>query len=61
MEENGKKVVVLKISGMHCAGCAMTIEKNLRKLPGIEKAEVSFASERATIIFNPEKNPIQED
>ena len=38
-----------KISGMHCASCAATIERNLKKLPGVESVSVNFASETAHI------------
>lgn len=48
-----RKRVVLQISGMRCAGCATTIENNIVKLRGVEKANVSFASEKAMVIFNP--------
>lgn len=36
---------ILKIKGMHCASCAMTIEKAISKLAGIKSAQVNFASE----------------
>jgi len=55
MNEEEKKVVSLKISGMHCAGCALTIERNLRNIDGVEESEVSFASGKAMIVFNPRK------
>ena len=32
------------VSGMHCASCAATIERTLKKLSGIDKADVSFAT-----------------
>ena len=35
----------VKITGMDCGGCAMTIEDSIRKLPGVEQAEVSFTTE----------------
>ncbi len=50
-----KKRVVLKIKGMHCANCALTIEKNIKKLEGVEEANVSFASEKAMVSFDPRK------
>ena len=46
---------VLKLVGMHCASCAITIQKQLEKL-GV-KAEVSFATEEAKVEFDPEKIP----
>lgn len=39
----------LKIVGMHCASCAVTTEKALKKLPGVTDANVNFATERATV------------
>ncbi len=49
-----------RIKGMHCAGCAQTIEKNLAALEGVIKANVNFAAEKAVVEFNPEKiNPLK--
>jgi Cu+-exporting ATPase len=43
----------LPVRGMSCAGCAANIQKNLRELPGVDKAEVNFATSKATVIFDP--------
>ncbi|MEW6062842.1 MAG: heavy metal translocating P-type ATPase [Nanoarchaeota archaeon] len=40
---------IIAISGMHCASCANTIEKALKKLKGIKDASVNYATEKATI------------
>ena len=40
----------LPLVGMTCAACAMRIEKQLNKLPGVE-ATVNFATERATVRY----------
>jgi Cu+-exporting ATPase len=53
MEEN--KTVILPITGMTCANCVATIERNLNKLDGVELANVNLSSERATVAFNPQK------
>jgi Cu+-exporting ATPase len=45
--------VTLKISGMHCAMCAQTIEKALSQKEGVYKAVVNFALETATVEYNP--------
>lgn len=45
--------VNLKIAGMSCAACAARIEKGLGRLPGVEKATVNFATEQATVTFDP--------
>ncbi len=40
-----------KIKGMHCASCALTIEKKLNKTEGVKKANVNFGTEKATVEF----------
>lgn len=47
------KQVVLPITGMTCANCVATIERNLKKLDGIQGAVVNLSSERATVEFDP--------
>jgi len=41
--------VVVPVKGMTCGGCAATIERGLRALPGVETASVSFATKTATV------------
>jgi Cu+-exporting ATPase len=43
----------LPIIGMTCANCAATIERNVRKLPGIQEANVNLANERLTVTYDP--------
>ena len=45
----------IKISGMHCAACAQTIEKALLKAEGVGKAAVNFATETAYIEYDDNK------
>src|SRR6185369_14128563 len=47
------KQEILPITGMTCANCAATIERNVRKLPGIENANVNLANERLTVVYDP--------
>ncbi|MCW4016461.1 MAG: heavy metal translocating P-type ATPase [Candidatus Bathyarchaeota archaeon] len=47
--------VTLKISGMHCAVCAQTIEKTLNQKEGVYKAVVNFALETASVEYNAEQ------
>ncbi|MBD3203918.1 heavy metal translocating P-type ATPase [Candidatus Woesearchaeota archaeon] len=49
------KKTQIKISGMHCANCAQTIEKNLNKAAGIESANVNFAVEKASVEYDKKK------
>lgn len=41
--------IELTLEGMHCASCALTIEKGLSKVSGVVTAKVNFASEKAYI------------
>jgi Cu+-exporting ATPase len=41
------------ITGMTCANCALTVERSLRKVQGISEVGVNFATERATLAFDP--------
>jgi copper-(or silver)-translocating P-type ATPase/heavy metal-(Cd/Co/Hg/Pb/Zn)-translocating P-type ATPase len=45
----------LALTGMTCAGCAMTIERALRSVPGVVQAAVNFATRRATVHFDPQR------
>src|SRR5579872_5142044 len=47
-----QKQETLPIIGMTCANCAATIERNVRKLPGIETANVNLANERLTVSYD---------
>ncbi|MFN6963633.1 MAG: heavy metal translocating P-type ATPase [Pyrinomonadaceae bacterium] len=41
------------VTGMTCAACANRIERNLSRQPGVRAASVNFATERATVTFDP--------
>lgn len=43
----------LPLLGMHCAACAIRIEKALNKAPGVENCNVNYATERATVTYDP--------
>ncbi|HCU35400.1 MAG TPA: heavy metal translocating P-type ATPase [Armatimonadetes bacterium] len=44
--------VTLAVSGMHCAGCARTIESALADLPGVASAAVNFADQTASVEYD---------
>ncbi len=50
-DENYK--VTLDLGGMRCAACAANIERLLRGLPGVSEAAVNFATEKASVKFDP--------
>src|SRR5512139_2943592 len=47
--------VTLPITGMTCANCVATVERNLKKVDGVQVALVNLSSERATVEFDPAK------
>jgi P-type Cu+ transporter len=42
----------LPVTGMHCANCAKSIERNVKKLDGVETASVNYASEKLQVTFD---------
>ena len=45
--------ITLPITGMTCANCVATIERNLKKVDGVQIATVNLSSERASVEFDP--------
>lgn len=43
----------IPISGMHCAACVSRVERVLERVPGVQEASVSLATETARIVFTP--------
>ncbi|MCR4312250.1 MAG: heavy metal translocating P-type ATPase [Candidatus Uhrbacteria bacterium] len=41
------------VRGMHCASCAVTIERDLQKTPGVQTASVNYALAQAAVEFDP--------
>jgi Cu+-exporting ATPase len=48
-----EKKASLPITGMHCANCAFTVERSLKKADGISDVAVNFATEKASVVFDP--------
>jgi len=42
------------VGGMTCAACVGRVEKGLNKLEGVEEASVNFATETATVLYDPD-------
>jgi Cu+-exporting ATPase len=52
--------VTLPITGMTCANCVATVERNVKKVDGVSQAAVNLSSERATIDFDLEKASLKD-
>lgn len=51
--EPGLERAELAIGGMHCAACATTVERALRRRPGVASAAVNLATTRAVVSYDP--------
>ena len=50
-----QKHLTLPILGMTCANCVATVERNLKKVDGVDTANVNLSSERAAVSYDPAK------
>ena len=55
MARDNLKKISIGVTGMHCASCALTIERSLSRAKGVKSANVNFANEHANIEFDPAK------
>jgi len=50
-EEQSRKVALFSVVGMTCSACAGSVEKAIKRLPGIHDAAVDVLNNRAQVIF----------
>lgn len=55
VEKTDHSSVTIPIGGMTCAACAQRVEKSIGKLEGVVQASVNFASEKATVTYDPQQ------
>ena len=60
MTEPEKKKAEIKISGMHCATCAINIEESLSQIKDVSKVQVNFGTDTAHVEFDPQKVSIND-
>jgi P-type Cu+ transporter len=46
---DNKPLISLSVEGMHCTSCARIIEREVAKVEGVEKVNVNFSAEKATV------------
>ena len=44
-----------RIQGMHCTGCAMTIDGALEELPGVDSAFTHYARQTAEVMYDEQR------
>ncbi len=47
------KQLSLPVTGMTCANCSLSVERNLKRLDGVEEVAVNLATERASVTYDP--------
>ena len=43
----------LKLSGLHCTSCSLTIDNELEDLPGVISAQTSYAKSLSKVEYDP--------
>lgn len=49
------QIIKFKITGMHCSSCSMNIDGELEDMPGVIKADTSYAKAQAIVEFDADK------
>ncbi|PWA76532.1 Cation-transporting P-type ATPase [Artemisia annua] len=51
--ERSEEMVLFSVVGMSCSACAGSVEKAVKRLPGIKEAVVDVLNNRAQVMFYP--------
>ncbi|TKR27634.1 heavy metal translocating P-type ATPase [Natronomonas salsuginis] len=64
IEESGydprRETRTIAVSGMHCSTCSKTVSDALAELPGVLRADVNYATDEATVEYNPESFSLED-
>ncbi len=52
-----QEVLEIEVAGMTCPFCVYGVEKNLSKLPGVDKVQVSLKSNKARVVMKATHSP----
>ena len=50
-----QRMIKLKIKGMHCVSCALSIDNTLEDLPGVTSVNTNYARAIPQVIFDPQQ------
>lgn len=50
-----KNKIVLKVSGLDCSACVLTIDGTLEDAEGVHEAKTNYAKQTTAVIFDPQK------
>ena len=51
-DDGTDRFVLIRIEGMHCHKCELSIKKTLQRRAGVHEVEVDFASGQASVLFD---------
>ena len=54
------KKITLTVTGMTCASCARSVERNVGKIEGVNYSNVNLATEKLSVEFDENKTSINE-
>ncbi|HVW33967.1 MAG TPA: heavy metal translocating P-type ATPase [Acidimicrobiia bacterium] len=54
------RAIDLAVSGMTCGSCAARVQRTLGRQAGVERADVNFATGRATVVFDPARVAVED-
>ncbi len=46
---------IYPVTGMSCASCAMSVQSTAASVPGVQRANVNYASQALDVYFNPQQ------
>jgi Cu+-exporting ATPase len=55
VQKTDNNSITIPIGGMTCAACAQRVEKAIKKLDGVTSVLVNYATEKATVVYDPQK------
>jgi mercuric ion binding protein len=53
-----ERIVTLTVDGMTCASCPYIVRSVLQEVPGVARAEVSYAEKTAVVTFDDAKTTV---
>ncbi len=54
------KTVTLRVPGMSCSACPLTVKKALQKVHGVEKVTATFEPKEAVVTFDNSKTTLEQ-
>ena len=60
IDNNGIEKLQIPIVNMDCASCAVNIEKEIKRLPGMKKVVVNYTTELAYVDFDPSQTHVED-